>query len=249
MAEALQQEPIDSSTVKHHLTNAARIYESFAFILINEPDEQVLKTYDALRMLIDDEQDADRSQSEEPISGKPVSAAPAAEVPLSLSLNNVNSLNAADLRQRYFDRFFVTTSPVYMPLSEQCVRKAQKIDEHWRFGQKLGSYTTHVAECYRIAAFDFRKLIGFEPAIQSLATDSLAAETAFIGYLLSKQLESNAAAGRQWNEFREKFIDEHLGQWVVKAAAIMASQADDIYAETVALLAKFIALENAVRTR
>jgi hypothetical protein len=213
-----KQENDPACITREHITTAARIYESFAFILVNEPDDRVLRAYESICSLVG--------------SRKPV--------------DKHSLLTQADvvLKQRYFDRFFVTTSLFYAPLNEQCIRRAYQSDGAWRFGQRAGTYSLHVAECYHLAGFDFKMLNGFEPTVKTLLVDSLAAETAFMGHLLIKQSEADHEAAKQWDEFRRVFINEHLGQWVSKAATIMRSQADDLYAEAVSLLAEFIALDK-----
>ena len=90
------------------------------------------------------------------------------------------------LRQRYSERFFVPTSPLYVPLSECSVRGAAEEEGRVRYAPVSGAQADHVLKCYRAVGFDYRALAGFGPAVGSLRPDSLAAELAFMAFFGSR---------------------------------------------------------------
>ena len=90
------------------------------------------------------------------------------------------------LRQRYSERFFVPTGPLYVPLSECSVRGAAEEEGRVRYAPVSGAQADHVLRCYRAVGFDYRALAGFGPAVGSLRPDSLAAELAFMAFWLAR---------------------------------------------------------------
>lgn len=152
----------------------------------------------------------------------------------------------ADLRQRYYDRLFVPTSPVYVPLLEGSVRGAAEEDGRMRYGATSSSQADHVLACYRAVGFDYRALEGYESAVKALKPDSLAAELAFLAFLAgaAADAEGDAAAAQRAFELLAQFAREHAARWFSKAAACLAAGDDDLYARAAALAAE--ALEAAV---
>ena len=94
------------------------------------------------------------------------------------------------LRQRYSERFFVPTGPLYVPLSECSVRGAAEEEGRVRYAPVSGAQADHVLRCYRAVGFDYRALAGFGPAVGSLRPDSLAAELAFMAFLARAAAEA-----------------------------------------------------------
>ena len=116
------------------------------------------------------------------------------------------------LRQRYSERFFVPTSPLYVPLSECSVRGAAEVEGRVRYAPASGAQTDHVLKCYRAVGFDYRALAGFGPAVGSLHPDSLAAELAFMAFLARAAVEAageDPAASERAAELLCQFAREH----------------------------------------
>ncbi len=61
------------------------------------------------------------------------------------------------LRQRYSERFFVPTGPLYVPLSECSVRGAAEEEGRVRYAPVSGAQADHVLKCYRAVGFDWRR--------------------------------------------------------------------------------------------
>lgn len=141
----------------------------------------------------------------------------------------------------FFNRLIVPCSSAYVPLSEQCIRTATCIEGYWTFGAVDGTHRRHVLRCYRHAGFDHRRLCGFEPIVGSLRPDALAAECAFMAFLLAgtaKASDAEAAGGRI--DYANAFLREHLNAWVADAARACASvHPDDHVARIVTACASF----------
>lgn len=140
----------------------------------------------------------------------------------------LNPPDDAELKQAYLERLLVPCSPAYVPLSEQCVRGAVEDDGRWTFGPVDGVHSRHVLRCYERAGFDYRRLCGHEPLVRSLRPDSLAAECAFVAFLLEHAehaSDEEASAGRI--AYAEAFLREHMGKWVCDAAHACAQACPD----------------------
>lgn len=116
---------------------------------------------------------------------------------------------------KFLERTAVPCSPGFVPLSEQCIRDARRSDGCWSFGATDGAHARHVARCYQRAGFDHRRLRGHDALVRSLRPDALAAECAFVAFLL---MDAKADAGRY--AFANAFVQTHLGTWIEKASRI-----------------------------
>ena len=131
------------------------------------------------------------------------------------------------LRQRYSERFFVPTSPLYVPLSECSVRGAAEEEGRVRYAPVSGAQADHVLKCYRAVGFDYRALAGFGPAVGSLRPDSLAAELAFMAFLARAAAEAageDPAASERASELLRQFAREHANAWLPRAARLLAAE-------------------------
>lgn len=145
----------------------------------------------------------------------------------------------AALRQRYYDRFFVSAGPLYAPLVESCVRGAQVQDGRRSFGSSNGPAADHALRCYRSVGFDYRGIEGFAPAVAQLRPDSMAVELAFMASLARCACEGgdDAAAARSV-ELLRRFAREHAAGWFGAAAEALRRADDDFYAGVCALAAE-----------
>lgn len=55
----------------------------------------------------------------------------------------------AALEQRYYDRFFVSAHPAYVPLCEDAVRGGYMDDDRFRYGSVCGKHYAHTLTCYK----------------------------------------------------------------------------------------------------
>ena len=152
----------------------------------------------------------------------------------------------AGMTQRYYDRFFVPTSSVHIPLSEARITGASNEEAGISYGPEADGGTEHAAASYRAAGFDPHALAGDPLAVGGLAPDSLAAELAYLAFLKQGSLESGGA--EVYDRFACAFLSAHKPRWVKKAAGIMADQDDDFYARVVALAAQVMEEDLAALT-
>ena len=147
------------------------------------------------------------------------------------------------LLQRYYDRIFVSSSPLFVPLSESCVRASWDDGGTIRYGVASSRWSDHVLGCYRAVGFDWTALGGFEPAMRQLRPDSLASELAFLSFLAASAAylpASDAAASRRSEELLVQFARQHAGAWFGAAADALRRTDDDFYAGVCALAAKAV---------
>lgn len=153
-----------------------------------------------------------------------------------------------ELEQRYYDRFFVSSHPAYVPLCEDSVRGGYEDGGRFRYGPTNGRFFEHVLKCYQTVGFDYRLIKGFDLAKGKLMPDSLASELAFLAFLARSaiQLEvEDPAAARRGVELLEAFARDHAGRWFDAAAERLACFEDDFYAKVASLAAEAVAAVKA----
>lgn len=150
---------------------------------------------------------------------------------------------SAQLKQRYYDRFFVSASPYFVPLFECSVREAGEDDGRMMYAPVNGPASDHVLRCYRAVGFDYRSIKGFDLAVKSLKPDSMASELAFIAALTQAavQLDGDAAAKERAAQLLVQFVSEHPARWFEKAADCLRRTEDDFYAKVCDLAAGTVA--------
>ena len=142
----------------------------------------------------------------------------------------------APLTQRFYDRFFVSASPFFVPLSESSVRGAFDEDGRTVYASTHSSKGDHALLCYEAAGFDYRTLGGFEPAVKALKPDSLACELAFLAALgMHAAQTGDEACARTSIRLFEEFAREHVGAWIFQAARCLEAADDDFYARAVGI--------------
>lgn len=122
--------------------------------------------------------------------------------------------------QRYYDRFVVPSSLLFVPLSEGHVRNAYVTDESISFQARYSPAADHVRACYEELGFDWRALGPRSSHVAPHAADFLGTELAFMAFL------HHAGLSDQAREFRRT----HLLRWVDKASDLMHRADDDAYA-------------------
>lgn len=140
------------------------------------------------------------------------------------------------LVQRYYDRFFVAVSPLFVPCQESCLRGSWVDDGVRKYGATSSAQADHVVRCYSAAGFDWRALEGSELFLKTLKPDSLAAELAFVAYLKGcEAMADDADQAERCAALAGQFIREHVGTWLPLAARILAEGDEDFYASVVSL--------------
>lgn len=148
-----------------------------------------------------------------------------------------------ELEQRYYDRFFIPTSPYFIPLSESRITDAADIQGSLTFGPPFGPCTKHAEDCYRQIGFDYSKLVGFDSAIQALVADSLACEVSFLAFLKKGALVDTSQFDL-YDRLAAQFISAHDERWIRKAVCLMKATDDDFYARLVDFAADLFAIER-----
>lgn len=147
-----------------------------------------------------------------------------------------------DLKQRYYDRLFVSSTAHYVPLIESSVARGAEDDQGvMRYASVQSDLTDHVLRCYRVVGFDYQALSGYDLAVKSLHPDSLASELAFLAFCKGREAacwdEADESQALHWGQLAAQFSRQHAAQWMDKAAACLAATDDDFYARTCALAA------------
>lgn len=150
-----------------------------------------------------------------------------------------------DASQHYYNRFFVPTSPLFVPLLESSiVGGGEDEDGTMRYASTQSGRADHALRCYRAVEFDYRTLQGFPPAVSNLHPDSLAAELAFLAHCKRREAEARSAhddgQADHWNRLARRFAREHPNGWVGKAADCLARTDDDLYARACRLAAQAV---------
>ncbi|WP_162610884.1 molecular chaperone TorD family protein [Gordonibacter sp. An230] len=158
------------------------------------------------------------------------------------------------LKQRYYDRMFVTSSPLYVPLREGSI-VGGGVDQNgaMRYAGIESGRADHVLRCYRAVGFDHRALVGYPLAISTLKPDSIASELAFLAFCVQRCAKANEAGQRdeaaRWIELAQTFARDHACTWIPAAAACLERTYRDFYARVCTLAAQAVhaVLDEALR--
>lgn len=150
----------------------------------------------------------------------------------------------AALEQRYYDRFFVSAHPAYVPLCEDAVRGGYMDDGRFRYGSVCGKHYAHTLTCYKAVGFDFRRIEGFEPSVSMLKPDSMASELAFLAFLADSALAAegrDSEVAQRSRELLVTFARDHASRWFGDAVECLERFDEDFYAGVCALAAESVA--------
>lgn len=150
----------------------------------------------------------------------------------------------AALEQRYYDRFFVSAHPAYVPLCEDAVRGGYMDDDRFRYGSVCGKHYAHTLTCYKAVGFDFKRIEGFEPSVSMLKPDSMASELAFLAFLADSALAAESRDSEVAQRSREllvTFARDHASRWFGDAVECLERFDEDFYAGVCALAAESVA--------
>lgn len=138
------------------------------------------------------------------------------------------------LGQRFFDRFVVSSTPYFVPLTESAVVGRRESDGRVRYGSLSSVRCDHVLRCYRSVGFDYRSLCGCEAVVQGMRPDAMVCELTFMSRLAYAAAGEDGAAAER---LLLAFAREHA-RWFSDAAACLAASDDDLYARVAALAAE-----------
>ena len=150
----------------------------------------------------------------------------------------------AALEQRYYDRFFVSAHPAYVPLCEDAVRGGYMDNDRFRYGSVCGKHYAHTLTCYKAVGFDFRRIEGFEPSVSMLKPDSMASELAFLAFLADSALAAegrDSEVAQRSRELLVTFARDHASRWFGDAVECLERFDEDFYAGVCALAAESVA--------
>ncbi|QKF07692.1 hypothetical protein HLV38_05890 [Berryella wangjianweii] len=221
----------------------AALYDTLAAALLRTPDAPIAAdVYQAAELLgrpfpHGGGEAPGESGEEKPIereslgrhARRPEPSAPPADQPTDLTW----------LEQRFYDRFLVPTTGVFIPLAEGCVTGAETAGAHGRiaWGPREGRLTAHVRTLYDQAGFQPASLT-HSLAPSAMRDDFLGCELAFLAFLRHPGASEGTARGDQdaRDRFAHAFLRRH-GAWFDRAADLMEAQDDDFYARVVRLAA------------
>ena len=162
----------------------------------------------------------------------------------ALGDDGFNDVADAALEQRYYDRFFVSAHPAYVPLCEDAVRGGYMDDDRFRYGSVCGKHYAHTLTCYKAVGFDFRRIEGFEPSVSMLKPDSMASELAFLAFLADSALAAegrDSEVAQRSRELLVTFARDHASRWFGDAVECLERFDEDFYAGVCALAAESVA--------
>jgi len=159
-------------------------------------------------------------------------------------IESKSEVSSSELAQIYYDRFFITSSPVFVPSTENAIRHGRKSPVGQMFGAACGKYSYRVEAWYHTIGFDYRALKGFEPIIQTLQPDSLISEIGFLAFLKMQEC-LNAEDSAYYQEAYRTFLKNHIAIWVEDYAKLASAKGDDLYASVIQCLTIFILAEAA----
>ena len=154
---------------------------------------------------------------------------------------------SSDLEQRFYNRFFVSSSAYHIAWSESSAWNSGVVDGRIEYASPVPSRKAHAIACYEEAGFDYRKLTGYEIAISTLSPDAFASELAFLSYLHdggARAAEAEDPATAQANlHLAKQFLEQHPSRWASRLAEMAALTGDDFYTRVLSFATEIIALD------
>lgn len=160
------------------------------------------------------------------------------EEPLSMD----NKSNVEELRQEYYDRFFVPMSGRYIPPYESVLRNYLTNGRKW--GRLMGPEASHVQSCYDLFDFQPTRLDIFEPLKGITFPDHIGFELAFMAYLCMEELESvgrNEGLATKWRDRQEQFLAEHVNPWTDSLVAALTESGEGYYTKVGLIVFNWVA--------
>lgn len=156
-------------------------------------------------------------------------------------LKEINPVNADflyeksmdDFVEEYYDRFFVTTSKLFVPSHESSIRNIKIKKGKTIYGKLDSDETFHVKACYEMVDFKVRELNGFSPLKDNHYPDHISFELAFMAYLARFELTAVKCGDEEnsvkWKKLQKNFLEEHLNKWIGDYAELTEKKGKGMY--------------------
>ncbi len=122
-----------------------------------------------------------------------------------------------NLKQEYYDLFFVPVSGRFVPPFESAIISAsRKEGKKTKFGSFWGLETTKVSDFYARAEFRPEQLTVFEPLRQINLPDHIGFELSFMAYLCrwQAQQKNRGLSTSEILRVQTSFLTRHLNRWL-----------------------------------
>ena len=150
--------------------------------------------------------------------------------------------------QEYYDRFFVPSSPLFIPPYEAAIRNRLEDGNKIIYGKLDSKETFHVKACYEMLSFNPQTLNMFEPLRDVQFPDHIAFEMAFITFLVFSEEEAwengEEEKAFKWRNLQHQFIEEHLNKWISDFATLAEEKGSGLYSYLLRLCAIWIEEDN-----
>lgn len=185
-----------------------KTYDLLSYAFMNEPDEKLLAALEELGKLFNDLIEED--------------------------INFTKNKGLEDLKQEFYDRFFVNSSSLYVPPFEAAIRN-MSVGENKRvkYGKLDSKETFHVKSCYMMVDFEPNKLNMFQPLRNNHFYDNLAFELAFMAFLTNNEyislINGDEQVAKDWRNLQKEFLKEHLSTWIGDYAKLAEEKGKGLY--------------------
>ncbi len=198
-----------------------KTYDLLSYALMNEPDKKLLAALEDASGLFKDLMDED--------------------------ISFMKDMKLDDLKQEYYDRFFVSSSSLYVPPFEAAIRNMIKDSKEVKYGKLDSKETFHVEACYQMVEFEPNKLNMFAPLKDNTFPDHIAFEMAFMTFMANNEFISlknrNQQFANNWNNIQRQFLEDHLSTWVDDYAKLVVGKGKGLYSYLVKLSSLWINLD------
>jgi len=144
------------------------------------------------------------------------------------------NIHVENLRQEYFDCFFVPMSGKYVPPYESVLLN-YKPEKTRPYGTLNSPEAHHVAQCYKATGFTPKKLDMFAPLKEIQFPDHAGFELAFMAMISRAEKEAwenqNHEEAVSWKEWGSRFLREHLVTWWPNFTLALEKMAPGYYAQ------------------
>lgn len=152
-----------------------------------------------------------------------------------------------DLRQEYYDRFFVPMSGRYVPPYESAVRGRTDTGRRMRYGSLMGPNSHSVMAAYDAVRFDPWQLSMYEPLKGIRIPDHMGLELAFMALMAkseararAEETPAEAERAERWLRLQRQFLEEHLNCWSGDFAALVAGAGPGFYPDVCRAVAAWV---------
>jgi TorA maturation chaperone TorD len=156
----------------------------------------------------------------------------------------VDEALVAEIRQQYFDCFFVPMAAGYTPPFESTLL-GYAADKS--FGPLSGPAAHEVQSLYCAVGFDPAALDTFGPLKEIAMPDHVGFELAYMAYLALQEEAARGrgdqAAARKWALWQRDFLAQHLARWLPRLAEALAARQGGFYADAAAYAAGWVEVD------